>query len=361
VGYTPLAVIEGLKLYNPTKLRLVKLGDTHNAKEMLRHGDIDIAMWPIHVHVLARSDRCPAMAILKADESREADGVVAIAEIKEFSDLANKTVARQSGEAGAYLMSALCEKHGFDIGRIHHFEAKSAKEAADLFIAGKVDACVTYASHLSDAKKERAGAHLLASAKCVPGTIVDVLVVREEYLNLYPENMRVFAEAWFKAVEILNDPNDDRHDEAIMFARKFNGRPGLAEWNTSEPCTEEKYREIANEDKLEFSGRQSNEAFFGTDGGHSLFHEKFDQFQGTMFPLPYGTTRPEEGDGSGVWMNPAYSPRRVAGGTGGLPARVFDRPGARVDQPPVPPDRRRRRLTSRCSGPRPRAPLAVLL
>src|SRR5690606_19354315 len=137
--YTPLAVADGLQLCSPVTLHFVPVHGLVDAKHKLLQGAIDVAMWLVDTHVLARSDGISTKVILKLDESLEADKLFARSGITHFSQLIGRRVAYQKEEASYFMLYSLCQQHGMDIGQIH-LEPTTAEEAARRFAENDFDA-----------------------------------------------------------------------------------------------------------------------------------------------------------------------------------------------------------------------------
>jgi serine/threonine protein kinase len=288
VGYTPLAVADAMGLFEQIRPEYVPVYNLEQAKRAIDMGKIDVAMWLVDTHAIARSNGIPTRVVLKLDVSLDADAVVAREDIKQFSDLIGKKVAFQNEEASHFLLQALCKKYDIGIDRITLDPTPTAKEAAERFIAGSVDAAVTYDPHLQGALKVK-GAHLLASAAEVPDAIVDVLTVNQDYLTAYEPQVRDLIKGWFKAVDLLRA----RDPFALQIACKFNGKFTGADWRNSHPCTEEEYRIM--EKGMRYSDRKDNLDFFRINNGSSKFRDLFDAARVRLLRPP---TSAEAGDGS---------------------------------------------------------------
>lgn len=119
-----------------------------------------------------------------------------------------------------------------------------ASEAASAFMAGKVDAAITWEPHLS--KAVAAGDVLLASTKDTPGLIADVLAVREDLAKNNPETVQALVDALAEATEYMNK-NPEESNKIIAAAFKM------------------KPEEVADDIKtIKFYDLKGNLEFFGT-------------------------------------------------------------------------------------------------
>ena len=287
VGFSPLVVASELNLVDNFELRLVPIRNTTDARHKLISGQLDGSPCLVDSHALGRASRMPAKVVLQLDVSMEADAIVADSSIEHFRDLKNKTVAFVHHEAPHFLLLSLCEKYGLDPNELKHHRVETAKQAAEAFIAGQVDAAVTYEPFVHWAL-ERGDSHRLASAADDPGAIIDVMTVHEEFLANEPEKVSAMIEGWNKAVDLLKD----RDPKAIDVACRFLGEP-------DSPLTVEAYKKM--ESGMRYTGRQENLSFFKLDSsGNSEFRRRFNEAQNRWdrHQQLHRKTDPAEGDGS---------------------------------------------------------------
>ncbi|MFH1234699.1 MAG: ABC transporter substrate-binding protein, partial [Candidatus Diapherotrites archaeon] len=86
-------------------------------------------------------------------------------------------------------------------------------KAATAFLAGEVDAAVTYEPWLSTARNASNG-HVLIDSKEAPGLIVDIVVANNDFIKENPEATRAFVKSWFEALDYIEQNPDE--SEKIM-------------------------------------------------------------------------------------------------------------------------------------------------
>ena len=190
VGFSPLIVAQQLGLCGDLQLEFVPVLNTTDQRGKILAKELDAAPYLVDSHAIARANRTPTKAVLLLDVSMEADAMVATDRMKSLSDLSGKRVAYMHHEAPHFLLLSLCELHGIDVDSFEHIKVETAKEAAELFVAGQVDAVVTYEPFVQLALS-RSGSHRLASAADDPGSIIDILTVREDVLAERSEQVRL--------------------------------------------------------------------------------------------------------------------------------------------------------------------------
>ena len=123
----------------------------------------------------------------------------------------------------------------------------SSGDAGAAFVAGEVDAAVTWEPWLSRAKEAEGGA-VLVDSSATPGIIVDALAMDTKFAEQYPDTVKGIIEAWYDAVDFIKT----NPDEAYPIMMNFTGDETVE----------------ALEGELEgvtFYDRDGNKAYFGGD------------------------------------------------------------------------------------------------
>ncbi|NTV90570.1 MAG: ABC transporter substrate-binding protein [Clostridiales bacterium] len=154
----------------------------------------------------------PETFVLAMDESSGGDGVVASAEIKTVADLKGKTIGLDKSSTSYFFFLTILKKNGVDEKDVT-ISDMGADAAGTAFIAGQLDAAVTWEPYLSEAGT-RQGGHVLADSKEFPRTIVDVLTVRSDFAEKNPAAVEGLAKAWYDAIDYYKQNPDDGN--AIM-------------------------------------------------------------------------------------------------------------------------------------------------
>ncbi len=187
----------------------------------------------------------PVKQVLVLDASHGGDGIVAKKEIKTLQDLKGKTVAGQMGGGASYFwLNYVLMQNGMKLSDLKMVDMR-AGDAGAAFVAGKVDAAVTWEPWLSRAKNTPHG-HVLYSSDKTPGIIVDSLGFKPEFLTKNGEAVKKIVSAWNEAIEFAS--KNPSEADAIM--GKFANL-------TAEIFAIEKAGVI-------FYGAKGNREFFGT-------------------------------------------------------------------------------------------------
>ncbi|MFA7157708.1 MAG: ABC transporter substrate-binding protein [Kiritimatiellia bacterium] len=185
-------------------------------EEALMEGMLDCEAATLDLLVSKAIHGTRVVMVMELDHSCGSDGIVAAENIKTIQDLEHKKVTLARNNVGEHFLAYLMQSQGLSLTNITVVPALP-DEAADVFLAGKAEACATWEPHLSEALR-RPGAHLLASTREHPGAIIDVMNVRKDLVDNEPELVKKIMRAWFKALDYFrNNPEE----AAAIIAPRF--------------------------------------------------------------------------------------------------------------------------------------------
>ena len=214
VGYGPfyIALQKGFFKEEGVDVEFVIMEDTAIKIGALFANQIDIAA--------STSDEFPSYLkpgktvryFMAVDYSNGGDGIVADKSIKTVADLKGKKIAFEQGTISQYFLNVVLKKAGLTQADVEPVNM-TATDSGTAFVAGQVDAAVTWEPALSLGANSPNG-HILASSKELPGVIVDVLAVTGETAKAKDADLKAFARAWYKALDYLAKNPDESY--AIM-------------------------------------------------------------------------------------------------------------------------------------------------
>lgn len=221
VGFSPLYIAKEKGYFKDEGLnvKFKLLEDTAEKHASFASGSIDILATTVDDVVILASKGIKGKIFLSVDMSNGADGIVAVKEIKTLKDLEGRQIAVQPGFVGHFFLLYLLKKNGIPINSVKILPTETGAAGA-AFVAGKVDAAVTWEPWLSKAKK-RKGAHVLVSSADEPGIIADVMIAREDFVKNHKDLLLKFRRAWFRA---LNDLMKDRENSLNIVCKAFKIR-----------------------------------------------------------------------------------------------------------------------------------------
>jgi NitT/TauT family transport system substrate-binding protein len=230
-----------------------------------------------HVMTAAAENPIPVKQVLAMDDSNGGDGIVAKKEIKTVKDLKGKTVAAQLGAGASYFwLNYVLSQNGLKLSDIKAVDMK-AGDAGAAFVAGKVDAAVTWEPWLSRAKDTPFG-HVLLSSDKTPGIIVDSLAFKPAYLKAHGGDVKKIVAAWNEAVKFAADNPKDA--DAVM-AKFTNQKP--------EEFTKEKTG-------VRFYGEKENKEYFGTAQKPGSLYKVTQRAADLWYELKFIKTKPKAAD-----------------------------------------------------------------
>jgi len=230
-----------------------------------------------HVMTAAAENPIPVKQVLALDDSHGGDGMVAKKEIKSIKDLKGKTVAAQLGAGASYFwLNYVLAQNNMKLSDLKTIDMK-AGDAGSAFVAGKVDAAVTWEPWLSRAKKTPFG-HVLLSSDKTPGIIVDSLAFKPDFLKKRGADVKKIVAAWNEAVEFAAQ----NPQEADPVMAKFTGQ---------------KPEEFSKEKTgVRFYGQKENKEYFGTPKSPGLLYKVTQRAADLWFELKFIKTKPKATD-----------------------------------------------------------------
>ncbi|WP_102225063.1 ABC transporter substrate-binding protein [Acidimangrovimonas sediminis] len=200
VGYGPLYIAQDQGFFKDEGLSvdLVKMEDPKTRMPAMIAGRIDMAVTTIDTVLNFYSPKHPLTYLFALDESTGGDGIVADKDIKTIKDLKGKKVAFAEGSVSQFFLGALLHKEGMKLSDVDAVNM-TAGDAGAAFVAGRVQAAVTWEPWLTRGKETDHG-HLLIDSSKAPGLIVDIATTTDAYAKAHQADIKKLYKAWAKAV-----------------------------------------------------------------------------------------------------------------------------------------------------------------
>ena len=255
-GYAPMFIAKEMGYFEDAgiNMNIEIVEDESTYAALLVQGSVQFLATAQDPNIKMFANGAPSRYVLAMDASCGADGLVTTADIQSLDDLAGKTLALDTAASSYYFfLTALEDGSSLSEEDINLAEMSDTTEAGLAFMSGNVDAAIMWEPELSEALDSVEGAHALVTSADYPETILDSLVVNASYAQEHPEVVEAVAEAWYKAVDYLNENPDEAYE---MMAGGF------------EEVTAE---DIAGDvEGLEFFGRAENEELNSSDTERSI-------------------------------------------------------------------------------------------
>jgi NitT/TauT family transport system substrate-binding protein len=249
VGYGPLFLAREKGFYRDERVdvELVNMEDTKEGFFAMTAARLDGVVSTIDAMVLYLKTGKEFQYVLALDDSAGGDGIVARKEIRSVKDLKGKKVAFAEGSVSQFFLNVLLKAAGLtqkDLDAVN----MTAGDAGAAFVAGKVDAAVTWEPWLTRGKKAPHG-HVLVDSSKTPGLITDILIFRRDVIETRAREVRGVVNAWNRAVAYWETHPKESNE---IMARAVGG------WLKDPKVFEETLMGI------KFYNRDANVKFFGT-------------------------------------------------------------------------------------------------
>ncbi|MCF7965199.1 MAG: ABC transporter substrate-binding protein [Methylobacter tundripaludum] len=183
LGYSPLvwARDKGFLDKEGLSVEIVFLEGIAEKNSALLRGDIDGVGHTADSAVTSNASGVDGQIVYIFDKSFGADGILADKSIETVKDLKGKQVAVEPGFTGQFFLLSLLNEVGLTGHDIKTIPMDTGS-AGSAFMAGKVDAAVTWEPWIGKSK-QRQNAHILATSADHPGLIIDLLYMRRETIE----------------------------------------------------------------------------------------------------------------------------------------------------------------------------------
>jgi NitT/TauT family transport system substrate-binding protein len=200
VGYGPLFLARDNRYFDEAgvNVELTNIEDPKLRFAALAANRLDGLVTTLDTMSLYWKPNFQFQAVLGLDDSKGGDGIVSSDSITSVKGLRGKRVAFNEGSVSHFFLSVLLRQNGMTEKDLRPINMRQ-DDAGAAFIAGKVDAAVTWEPWLTRAKKKPHG-HILVDSSQTPGLIVDVMVIRRDVITAHPEAVRAAVQGWYKGV-----------------------------------------------------------------------------------------------------------------------------------------------------------------
>lgn len=156
--------------------------------------------------------------ILVSDYSNGNDMVVVTPEIDSLSQLKGKKIGVEVGFVDHLLLVKGLESVGLKESDVELVNV-ATHQTAQTLASGEVSAIAAWQPNSGEALKSVAGSKALFTSANVPGLIYDCLAVSPQSLNERREDWQKVVKVWYKVVDFLNDPANEKEALEIMSSR----------------------------------------------------------------------------------------------------------------------------------------------
>ena len=249
VGYGPLYIArdKGFFKKHGVDVELIVMEEPKERFPAMLAGRIDMIASTVDTAILYLKKPDDFKYVVAIDDSNGGDGIVAKKEIKSVGDLKGKTVAFSEGSVSQFYLNVLLAKAGLkesDLTAVN----MAAPEAGAAFVAGKVDAAVTWEPWLSKGKKTDFG-YVMTDSSTTPGLITDVIITTKDFTANRSKDVQAIVDGWNEAIAFQR-ANPQEANEIMA--------KGVGGW-LKDPKV---FGDVL--EGIKFYGSDDNKKFFGT-------------------------------------------------------------------------------------------------
>lgn len=214
VGYGPLFLARDNRYFDEAgvNVELTNIEDPKLRFAALAAGRLDGLVTTLDTMTQYWKPTFQIQAVLGLDDSKGGDGIVSKSSITTIKGLRGKRVAVNLGSVSDFFLNVLLQQNGMKVADLNIINMRQ-DDAGAAFLSGKVDAAVTWEPWLSRAK-QAPGGHILVDSSQTPGLIVDIMVIRKDFIKAHPDAVKAAVAGWYQAVDYWKAHEDDA--DAVM-------------------------------------------------------------------------------------------------------------------------------------------------
>jgi len=199
-GYEPLYTASSLGYFD-SNIRMLEFPSASEILRAFKNSNLEIAALTLDEVIYLASEGFKGKIVLVLDVSNGSDVLLAHKNITTPSQLKGKKIGVEYTALGAYMLARFLEINHIKLNEITivPMEVDSHEE---LFLAHKVDAVITFEPTKS--RLIQKGANTIFSSAQIQGEIVDILFVREDIFQKYPDVITNIKKGWYKSLDFMD-------------------------------------------------------------------------------------------------------------------------------------------------------------
>jgi NitT/TauT family transport system substrate-binding protein len=197
-GNEMLAVAEHTGRFDPTRVRRVEFSSNQEVLRGLRNGQLESAALILDETLLALADGIDLVIIAAVDSSIGSDSVVGRAPLRSIADLKGRRVGVQLNSGSLQILRRALATANLTTDDVTVVNVPPERHLG-WFVGAQFEAVVTYDPMRTQLLAQ--GGIDLFNSSAIAGDVINVLVVRRDYLQAHPDHGRALIDAWFAGRE----------------------------------------------------------------------------------------------------------------------------------------------------------------
>lgn len=207
-GFAPVYIAKQRGFFGGLKVEPQVLDDFTARQAAFTSGKTDFTIYTINSLAFDAAAGVRGKIVMVLDKSAGADGIVARPEISSLAQLKGRKIAYTRGSPAHFLLYSALAKAGLRTSDVETVEVDDPTRAAEAFLAGSVDAAVTWEPYLSQIKESGKG-NVLEDTRTLDDRIVDVLVASDDVVAKRPEVVQAVVSGWMRALDEVGTRKSD--------------------------------------------------------------------------------------------------------------------------------------------------------
>lgn len=209
-GFAPVFLARERGYFDGVNVTADVLDDFTARQSAFITGQHDFTIYTIDSLAFDAGKGVRGQIVMVLDRSNGADGIVVRPGITSVAGLRGKRVAYTRGSPAHFLLVNALREAGLTVRDIRTVEVDDPTRAAEAFLAGSVDAAVTWEPYLGQIRTSGRGT-VLTDTRRTPDRIIDVLVASPNVVRDRPQVVRAVVHGWLRALDEIAQPRADTY------------------------------------------------------------------------------------------------------------------------------------------------------
>ncbi len=215
-GYEPLFLAKRLGFFDDQPIQIVDYLSNTDAMQAFHNQKLEAGAFTLDeaLNLLGQGDDIQIILVL--DISNGGDVIIATPNISSINQLKDKRIAVEENAVGGFILARALAINNMNYNDVITVPISPMEQETE-FTNKNIDAAVSFDPYRTHLIKK--GYKEIFNSSEIPNEIIDVLVIRTDYLTQNPEIIQTLTNAWFKA---LNYQKQHPRESAKLSINRFN-------------------------------------------------------------------------------------------------------------------------------------------